>query len=234
MFKQCTYFSCAYNSNLYWKVEFQIQIDSFQRFFGVEISIKFHASVFKPHSNLLLALFCICLRQYWVKFICVKPWWPISFERLKEKLIAWNTLQVCECVKVAAIHIVCVQCILCRLHIANKSRQPSVNSDRMRKKTNEWKKCSDVEQKTAIKPYARTQRLLADCIRGKRKNERWYWSNSVAYVHVYRTQSKTAAKCIWLWQMRLSCIWLKVSSFLLVDVKFDNLTSKLLQSNIKI
>lgn len=56
----------------------------------------------------------------------------------------------------------------------------------------------------------------------------------VAYVHVYRTQSKTAAKCIWLWQMRLSCIWLKVSSFLLVDVKFDNLTCKLPKSNIKI
>lgn len=47
---------------------------------------------FQANSNLLSALFHVCLRQFWVKFICKMPLWPISFERLKEKLISWNML----------------------------------------------------------------------------------------------------------------------------------------------
>lgn len=49
-FVKTVYYSYAYNSSLYWKVEFQSQIDSFQRFFGVEISIKFH--VFSNHIQI--------------------------------------------------------------------------------------------------------------------------------------------------------------------------------------
>lgn len=80
----------------------------------------------QTNSNLLSALFCICLHQYWVKFICIMPWWPISFERLKEKLISWNMLLVC----ISSCDSYCLRSMhtLLRLNIANKSLKPIVNS----------------------------------------------------------------------------------------------------------